>query len=554
MNRELLLAHFNRICQAPNAVPHLRRFVLDLAVRGKLLQQQPQAERVGDRYLNEPGSDLLPRNWRLLNFGKFCDIQGGNQPPKSLFVDSPRPGYVRLFQIRDLGESPIPTYIPVTSTNRFCREGEILIGRYGASVGKVFWAKDGAYNVALAKFIFPESAFLRQFAFLVLKSSFFQEALIGATRSAQAGFNKGDLARINFPLPPLVEQARIITKMDELTALCDQLDAAHADVEVRRDRLLLAAVQQLNDGVGAQIRRPQAQFYLGNLSRLISRPDQVRTLRQTILTFAVRGQLVQQDPGDEPVAKLLCRIQSQNTDRIRAGKSSEPNPSKDGIPFDIPHTWQWEPLQSIIVFGPQNGISPRPSSRPDAPRAITLTATTKGIFDSRFFKRVDASVPFDSEFWLRYGDLLFQRGNTREYVGMAAYYTGKPHEFLYPDLMMKVRVSEEVDLRYVHLCAVAPHARSYFSSHATGAQSTMPKINQGILLKLPIPIAPLAEQRRIVAKVDELMTLCDRLETQVTNAEHETSRLLESVLHYALTTPEAFSDIANPARQGEAHA
>jgi type I restriction enzyme S subunit len=106
--------------------------------------------------------------------------------------------------------------------------------------------------------------------------------------------------------------------------------------------------------------------------------------------------------------------------------------------------------------------------------------------------------------------------------------------FLYPDLMIKVRLSEKVSLRYVHLCAVAPHARAYFSTHASGAQATMPKINQGVLVKLPIPLAPLAEQNRIVAKVDELMSLCDQLEAQLTTTQSEKRTLLEAVLHHAL--------------------
>jgi len=117
---------------------------------------------------------------------------------------------------------------------------------------------------------------------------------------------------------------------------------------------------------------------------------------------------------------------------------------------------------------------------------------------------------------------------------MAAYYTGEPGVLLYPDLMMKVRVSDEVDLRYIHLCSVAPHARNFLSTRASGAQSTMPKINQSTLLKLPIPLPPLAEQHRIVAKVEELMTLCDRLEVQLANAKTEASRLLASVLHHSL--------------------
>jgi type I restriction enzyme S subunit len=353
---------------------------------------------------------------------------------------------------------------------------------------------------------------------------------------------KGKLENLLLSLPPLAEQHRIVAKVDELMALCDQLAAARKEREMRRDHLAAASHHRLNNGSNPEAFRQDATFYFGHLPRLILRPEQIKPLRQTILNLAVRGYLVLQDPNDEPVSRLLMRIRSEKTELLGARalerESSESSLSKDDLPFSLPSTWQWEPLQCVIVFGPQNGISPKPSSQPDAPRAITLTATTKGTFDSRFFKRVDASIPLDSEFWLRSGDLLFQRGNTREYVGMAAYYTGEPGVFLYPDLMMKVRVSGEVSLRYIHLCSVAPYSRNYFSTRASGAQSTMPKVNQCTLLKLPIPLPPLAEQNRIVAKVEELMTLCDRLEVQLANAKTETSGLLESVLHHALKETE----------------
>jgi type I restriction enzyme S subunit len=165
-------------------------------------EQDTNDEPIAKRYLNELGTSELPVNWRVLNFEKFCDIEGGNQPPKSQFVDEPRDGYVQLFQIRDLGERGVPTYIPIKSARSLSKEGDILIGRYGASVGKVFWSQNGAYNVAMAKFIWPHDAFISKFAFLLLKSDFLQGPLANATRSAQAGFNKGDLAAINFPLPP----------------------------------------------------------------------------------------------------------------------------------------------------------------------------------------------------------------------------------------------------------------------------------------------------------------------------------------------------------------
>ena len=238
------LSNLTPLTTRPAQIKALRQTILNLAVRGKLVEQDPIDEHVAKRYAGEPISDELPTNYRLLNFGKYCDIEGGNQPPKSQFVNEPRKGYVQLLQIRDLGEHPVPTYIPIGSTNRFCREGEILIGRYGASIGKIFWAKNGAYNVAIAKFIWPEDAFISTFAFLILKSKYLQGPLANATRSAQAGFNKRDLAIINFPLPPLAEQHRIVAKVDELMALCDRLEASLATGDETRGRLVEAVLYE----------------------------------------------------------------------------------------------------------------------------------------------------------------------------------------------------------------------------------------------------------------------------------------------------------------------
>jgi type I restriction enzyme S subunit len=306
-----LLAQFGRISEAPDAVPRLRHSILELAVRGKLVNQDREDGPVPSRYFDEPVSEELPATWRLLNFARHCDIQGGNQPPKSQFIDEPRKGYVRLFQIRDLGDNPVPVYIPEGTTNRFCLTGDILIGRYGASVGKIFWAQNGAYNVALAKFLYPADAFLAQFAFLMLKSSFFQSRLTDASRSAQAGFNKGDLAEVTFPLPPLAEQRRIVAKVDQLMALCDRVEAAQAERECWRNRLVAASLHRLNEPADAPDFREHAQFYLRHLPRLATRPEHLQQLRQTILNLAARGKLAPQDPSDEPASRLLRRIEAE---------------------------------------------------------------------------------------------------------------------------------------------------------------------------------------------------------------------------------------------------
>ena len=258
-----------------------------------------------------------------------------------------------------------------------------------------------------------------------------------------------------------------------------------------------------------------AEQLLTHFERIADAPDAIPRLRRFILDLAVRGKLVAQDPNDEPASELLKRIAAtKGRSRCRIESESEP--------YGLPTPWKWAALDELITTGPQNGISPKPTTRTDAPKAITLTATTSGTFKPDNFKHVEANIPDESEFWLRDGDLIFQRGNTREYVGIAAIYEGPSKTFLFPDLIMKVRISSLISLRFVHLAAVSPPARAYFSDNASGAQATMPKINQTTLVSLPIPLPPFAEQHRIVAKVDELMALCDRLETA--RKERETTR------------------------------
>src|SRR5215831_13993807 len=107
MTLETFFEKFELFADAPNAVEKMRELVLELATTGKLIDRDTETESVDSKYADEASSQL-PSNWRLLNFGKFCDIQGGNQPTKSEFSHDPRPGYVRMFQIRALGETPVP--------------------------------------------------------------------------------------------------------------------------------------------------------------------------------------------------------------------------------------------------------------------------------------------------------------------------------------------------------------------------------------------------------------------------------------------------------------
>ncbi len=567
MNAELLLAHFNRISAAPDAVARLRKFILDLAVRGKLVEQDSADEAASKMFARITAEHRLmkgsiapkecsgvvtpdetpfeiPKNWYWARLGERLELYNGRAFKPSDWI----PAGLPIVRIQNLNDETAPFNYCAESDvqpRHIINSGSFLIswsGTPGTSFGAFIWQRGIA---ALNQHIF--SCFQRGETFF---DRFLKIAINGRLdemiSKAHGGvglqhITKGKLEFLPLPLPPLAEQQRIVAKVDELMALCDGLEAAQREQDTRRDQLSASTHHHMNNGGDADELRGHAQFFISHLPRLTTRPDQVKQLRQTILNLAVRGKLVSQSCGDEPATALLQRIQVEQKEllRRRVIKSREYDTisSADEAHIDIPQSWQFTSLGKILVFGPQNGISPTATSRPGAPKSITLTATTSGTFKPEHFKQIEANIPTDSEFWLRQGDLLFQRGNTREYVGMAAYYDGEPGQFLYPDLIIKVRVTSSVVLRYIHLCSTAPYARAYFARSASGAQSTMPKINHDILVNLPIPIPPAAEQQRIVAKVDELMALCDELEASLTAAQTESSRLLESVLHHAIQNP-----------------
>jgi type I restriction enzyme S subunit len=168
----------------------------------------------------------MREGWEIKKLGEVCDFQGGSQPPKSQFIYEPKDGYVRFLQIRDFASDKNITYIPESRKNRYCKEDDILLGRYGASVGKVLIQKAGAYNVAVMKTIPNEAILFKRYLFFYLNTDDFQTRLINtASRSAQDGFSKDDIFDFPILIPPLPEQQRIVAILDECFAALDKAKA-----------------------------------------------------------------------------------------------------------------------------------------------------------------------------------------------------------------------------------------------------------------------------------------------------------------------------------------
>jgi len=160
----------------------------------------------------------VPEHWEVVRLGEVCAFKGGTQPPKREFIYGPRPGYVRLLQIRDFETDEHATYVKQSPRLRMVKPDGVLIARYGASVGKILRGKSGAINVAIVKTLPDESTITKDFLYYRLQGEDFQRFITGlGGRAAQAGFNRAELGSFVTGLPPLPEQreiARILQTVD----------------------------------------------------------------------------------------------------------------------------------------------------------------------------------------------------------------------------------------------------------------------------------------------------------------------------------------------------
>ena len=192
--------------------------------------------------------------------------------------------------------------------------------------------------------------------------------------------------------------------------------------------------------------------------------------------------------------------------------------------------WDEGCLHELLSSKPRNGYSPKPADQETPIKSLTLSATTTGRFKQEHFKYIDQSIPVDSHLWLTPGDILIQRANTLEYVGISAIYNGPEMTFIYPDLMMKCQANDKVDTQYLHYLLLSEAVRNYFRESATGTSGNMPKINQQIVMSAPVRWPTYDEQLEIVERAQELFTLADQVESKLTVASTIVDRLTPALL------------------------
>lgn len=464
----------------------LKSSILQLAVQGKLVPQY-KTESIEDKSsicFDETPFDV-PNTWRWNRLGNCCDMYTGNsiaESEKKLKYVGLNEGYdyigTKDVQFNHTIDYDNGVRIPFETDFKLAYKESVLMCIEGGSAGRKIAILDRDVCFGNKLCMFKTKSVLNTYLYYYLQSKEFKKIFTDNKTGIIGGVSIKKLKSILLPIPPLAEQKRIVAKIEKLLPLVDRYEKAWTKLEEFNKRFP-------ND------------------------------MQKSVLQMAIEGKLVEQRPEDGTAEELYRQIQEEKQRLINEGKIKKektlPEITEDEVPFDIPESWKWVRIEKLLLCQPSNGISPKGVDYQTNIKNLTLTATTSGYFKPNAFKYVDIKNEVANKYYLKNEDILIQRSNSRELVGTSCIYRFGNDNFIYPDLMMRIHLLDGVDVDYIDYVLKSPNCRLYFQKSASGTSKSMPKINQTIVRKTLIPLPPLAEQKRIVEKLDEILPLCENL-------------------------------------------
>jgi type I restriction enzyme S subunit len=528
-----LIDNFHLLAAAPNGVAKLRELILSLAVRGKLVPQDPNDEPASellkkiaaekarlikegkirkDKLLSEIAEDeklyALPLGWEWVRLGDVYDFEYGDNLPEAKRTNT--------------GEYPVYGSNGVVGTHATCsvRAPCIVIGRKGSAGALNLSVTQGCCVTDVAYYCIPPRGLNLEYSFRL----FHTLGLDALGKGIKPGLNRNEAYVLPITLPPLAEQRRIVAKVDELMRLCDQLEAQQTTQGEAHERLVAALLDSLTQSADAQAFAENWARLAEHFVLLFDTPESIAKLKETLLQLAVQGKLVPQDPNDEPACDLLKKIAAEKARLENEGlrtSASEVGEKRIGW---MPAHWECERLGNLAKFIDYRGRTP--SKVASGIPLITAKNVRYGYID-REPREYVTSVEYEQ--WMtrgfpRDGDLLF---TTEAPLGNIALVDIK-EKFALAQRVICLQFHEPEISKFMLLAFMSLNMQQEFEREATGMTAT--GIKAAKLKEILIPLPPLAEQHRIVAKVDELMQVCDALAERLTRSRDLAARLMETVV------------------------
>lgn len=562
----LLERHFDTAFAAPDGIQKLRELILTLAMQGKLVPQDPkdqpasellkaiEAEKqrlVKEKRIGKPntlsGNNLeevpykLPKGWEWVILEQLVTKIGSGSTPrggKEAYVIDGIP-FLRSQNIWNSGLRTDDVAFISEETHRKMAATtvmpmDILLNITGASLGRCaiipgeFEEANVSQHVTIIRCVNPET---RRFIHYLILSPYGQSMIwtrqVGMSRE---GLSKKVLEQFQIPLPPLAQQHRIVSEIDRLMARCDELEKLRAERNQKRITVHTAALDRLLNAKESDNFSTAWHFITQHFGELYSVKENVAELRKAILQLAVMGKLVPQDPTDEPASELLRAIEAEKQRLLKEGKIKQPKPlpaiQAEDVSYSIPQWWEWVRLGNIGEINPRNTF--------DDDR------DTGFVPMPLIFSEYGSIHKFQTRKWseIKKGYTHFADGDVALAKITPCFENGKSCVFKKLPNGIGAGTTELHIFRNTFNAIHPEYLLAYFKNPKYIASGTFKmtgsagqkRVPTEFFTLNPFPLPPLAEQHRIVAKIDRLMAFCDELDQQIDAATSKQSALLNAVM------------------------
>ncbi len=444
-----------------------------LIAEGKLKKQKPLPE-----ITEEEKPFDIPESWKWVRWGNLSlSIQYGyNAPGKTS-------GTIKMVRISDIQNNKINwsnvpwCEIPDDDIETYSlNKNDILFARTGGTVGKSFLVKNVTEKAIYAGYLirtrYSEKLEPQYLKFFMESTLYWLQLREGTIATAQPNCNGKVLANMILPLPPLAEQKRIVAKIEQLLPYIDRYEKAWS------------RLQEFNKRFPSD-------------------------MQKSLLQYAIEGKLVKQRAEEGTAEELFAQIQAEKQRLVAEGKLKKQKPlpeiTEEEKPFDIPESWKWVRLGEVIY----NPGQVKPTEK--------FCYIDIGSIDNEHQKLgtkenvIEASkAPSRARKIVQFGDIIY--ATVRPYLhNMAIIDREFTHKPIASTGFAVMTCCKGIFNKYLFNLLLSPYFDSYANATDNAKGVAYPAINDDKLYKAILPLPPLAEQKRIVARLEELLPLCDRL-------------------------------------------
>ncbi|WP_338818174.1 restriction endonuclease subunit S [Acidovorax temperans] len=516
-----------------------------LIAEGKIKRDKPLAE-----IAEEDKPFELPQGWEWVRLGGVVNASEAGWSPTC--IGSPRrPGHWGVLKVSAVSWGSFdPTAnkeLPSELTPKpeyEVKDGDFLLSR--ANTAELV-ARSVVVGVAEPQLMLSDkiirlsvsSQMNRAFVNMVNNVNYSREhyaANASGTSSSMKNVSREVVLALPVPVPPLAEQSRIVTRVEALMRLCDALEAKGQLEAAHHAQLVSTLLGTLTASTTPEELAANWQRVAPHFDLLLDRPEAIDALEQTLLQLAVRGLLVPQDPTDEPASALLQKIRAEKDRLIATGqiKRDKPLPpiTDEEKPFELPVGWEWVRM-GAVVNASEAGWSPTCIGSPRRPGlwgVLKVSAVSWGEFDATANKELPSDLVPRPEYEVRDGDFLLSRANTAELVARSVVVEQAEPKLMLSDKIIRLAVSSQMNRSFLNMANNASYAREHYAVNASGTSSSMKNVSREVVVALPVPLPPLAEQSRIVTRVTALRHLCADLRQRLAERQAVQARLAEALV------------------------